>query len=725
MTQPLTLANIETLTKGGASGQVAVGGYTVLFHAQHGAVAVIAPPESQPTPRLRSLPILQRPRTVRGFLGRQDDVAAALTSIATALPVGVHGPPGIGKSTLLRHLANSAEAAAALPDGVVHLSARQEPAEDLLQSLFEVFYDCDVPCKPTPSQVRRFLLERKALVLLDDAELERDAAENLLDSAPECVFVLATRERCLWSECRAIGLGGLPQEDARSLFERELGRSLSAEEDAAFESLYDRLEGHPLRLMQTAVQVRDGRPLEEASPIDQSTDRRALAALPEEEKRLLSALAAVGGGPVGTSHLTTLADVADPLPVLDTLLDQKLVEANSPRYSLTGALPDLLAQSWDLSPWRQRALVHFVSWAEARRDEPAALLEEVGPLRHLLDWAATAGRHAEALRLGRALDASLAVAGRWRAWERVLQRVRAAAEALQDRATEGWALHQQGTRLLCLDEKPAARQLLGRALAIRESLHDRDGAAVTRHNLELMGPLPRAGSRPALSPLLAWIALAVLVLMVVGIRLWSSRSASTDIVGATESVVPISGETPPAASRKPARVRLDETTEVTTDTTTDPAEPPPPITTDQDHPEARADEPPVEIPAEKIAIPIIDLQGWCCAGGKVGRSTEAQCTSRQGGFFQRERSAAAACLMAGCCVDGAFKLGQTQEQCEEAEGTYMSALEVPDRCKQTQAGWCCLPGGALVQVSREDCLRGEGTFLQSKAEAQRKCGSSP
>jgi hypothetical protein len=429
MAQPLTSTNIEALIEGGVSGQVAVGNQNVQIHADHGAVVFMTPPGTLPAPRLRSLPILQRPRPVRGLVDRQADISSALAAIGTSLPVGFYGAPGIGKSILLRHLAYAIEGGA-LPDGVIHLSARQQPAEDLLQSLFDAFYACDVPYKPTAVQARQLLQSRKAFILLDDTELGREATEELLDSAPACAFVLATRERCLWGDCRAIGLGGLPPEDARALFERELGRSLTAEEAQAFESLYARLNGHPLHLLQAAAEVREGRPIAEPALIDEGPDPQSLAALTEEQRRVLSALAAVGGGPVGAAHLSALADVANPGPALNALLERKLVQSHSPRYSLTGNLPDLLPKALDLTPWRERALGYFIDWAEARRNEPTALLEEAGVLRRLLDWAAETGRHAEAMRLGRALDTALTVAGRWGAWEQTLERVRGASEVL-------------------------------------------------------------------------------------------------------------------------------------------------------------------------------------------------------------------------------------------------------------------------------------------------------
>jgi hypothetical protein len=559
MAQPLTPTNIEALIEGNVSGQIAVGNYNVQIHAEHGAVVHFTPPGQQPVPRLRTSPVLLRPRPVRGLVDRQEDVAAALAAVGSCLPVEVHGPPGIGKSTLLRHLAHSAEAGS-LRDGVVHLSARQQPAADLLQALFEAFYECDAPFKPTATQARHLLRDRKALILLDDCELGREAAEELLDTGPACAFVLASPERCLWGEGQAIHLGALPRDDARALFERELGRALSEEERSAFESLYTRLEGQPLRLLQAASQVREGRPVAEAVPIEEGTARRTLAPLPEEEKRLLSALAALGGGPIGAVHLGALADVPDPMPPLNNLLEHKLAQAHSPRYSLTGDLTSLLGSIWDLSPWCERALGYFTAWAEARREDRAALLEEAGTLRRLLDWATESGHHEQALQLGRALDAALAVSGRWDAWAQALERVRSAASVTGNRATEGWALHQLGSRLLCLDDQAGARDLLTQALAIRESLGDHNGAAVTRHNLGLLGLAPpppseppRVEAQPRPLPVLPWLAAVFLVflLMAGGVNWYFSHKNKVREEG-TETAEPnTSKETTPSASEEP------------------------------------------------------------------------------------------------------------------------------------------------------------------------------
>ncbi len=59
---------------------------------------------------------------------------------------------------------------------------------------------------------------------------------------------------------------------------------------------------------------------------------------------------------------------------------------------------------------------------------------------------------------------------------------------LGDRAAEAFFAHQQGTLALCQDQLDAAKRLLEHALELREQLGDRDGAAVTRHNLQLLQP---------------------------------------------------------------------------------------------------------------------------------------------------------------------------------------------------------------------------------------------
>ena len=56
-----------------------------------------------------------------------------------------------------------------------------------------------------------------------------------------------------------------------------------------------------------------------------------------------------------------------------------------------------------------------------------------------------------------------------------------------DLSNAGWALHQQGTRSLMLDDKREARRLLREARATRKGIGDTAGLKVTGGNLKLLG----------------------------------------------------------------------------------------------------------------------------------------------------------------------------------------------------------------------------------------------
>jgi hypothetical protein len=528
MAQPSPPAKIEAQIQGEISGQVAIGNYNIQIGSIHGGVVNIVQPEQQPRPWPRPTPVFLRPRPFPGLLDREAEVGTASAALQSAMPVEFHGQAGLGKTTLLRHLSHH-PAATSFPDGVVYLSARHQPMDDLLQSLFDAFYESDVPFKPTDVQVRHALQNKQALILLDDVNLARDEVEALMDVAPGCTFLLASPERSLWGEGRAMALRGLPPGDAQVLVERELGRSLTLEERTAVQALCTTLEGHPLRLLRAAAMAREeGRSLAEVarraqipSPVEALT-AETLNALPKSERQVLAALAALDGAPLPADHLAALTRHPNVAPVLEVLQGRGLVQAHSPRYSLAGALGEYLQQVWDLTPWADGVLAYFTTWAERHRSAPGRLLEEADAILQALKWAAGAGRWKEVLRLGWAVEGALALGRRWGAWAQVLQWVLQAARALADQAAEAWSLHQLGSRALCLGDAAAARTSLSQALRMREAIGDRAGAAVTRHNLNLLPgappapprkpPAPKAGPSPA-----AWLMLAASAVIGVGL----------------------------------------------------------------------------------------------------------------------------------------------------------------------------------------------------------------
>ncbi len=476
--------------------QIAIGNYMVQIGSIHGGVVNIAMPEEQAHWQPRLTPVLLRPRRFTGLLDRKPETSVAATVLHTAQPLEFYGQSGWGKTTLLRHLAYDLPTASC-PDGIVYLPAQQQPLTDLLQFLFEAFFESNIPARPTDAQIRHGLYQKRALILLDDVDLTRSDLDGLLDVAPHSAFFLASPERRLWGTAQTIALRGLPPEDALALLARELGRPFTTEEQAVAPTLCALLDGHPLHLLQVAALVRDqGKTLAEitcqlqlALP-HEALAAQLLAALSTSERRVVGVLALLSGAPLSLEHVSALTGLPDPAPVLEDLLQRHLLQAHSPRYSLTGVLAQQWPAAWDLTPLAERVLTYFTRWAE-QQPSVDRLLAETDTLRQILAWAVKSARWPETLRLARASEGALSLSGRWGAWAEMLQSGLQAAEALGDRAAKAWVWHQLGTRALCLDDVATARIALSRALRLRETLGDYAGAEVTRHNLTLLlGPPP-------------------------------------------------------------------------------------------------------------------------------------------------------------------------------------------------------------------------------------------
>src|SRR3954469_24770964 len=104
-------------------GDVSIGNYTLRIGTLNGGVVNIAPPQQhQQAPQARPTPVRLLPRKSPGLLDRKQETSIATSTLLSSSPTELHGPPGIGKTRLLRHLAYQ-QFDSACPDGVVCLSA--------------------------------------------------------------------------------------------------------------------------------------------------------------------------------------------------------------------------------------------------------------------------------------------------------------------------------------------------------------------------------------------------------------------------------------------------------------------------------------------------------------------------------------------------------------------------------------------------------------------------
>jgi PASTA domain len=485
-------------------------------------------------------PLESRPRRFADHVDRDSEAAEALAGATQHGAANVYGEPGIGKSRLLSHAANTPEAAS-LPDGIAYVQAQEAPLDDVLQRLFEEFYDCgSPPVRPSRSRLRRELSGRQALVVVDGLELGQEDARAVLEAAPSCSFLVASTERRLWDAAPVL-LAGFELPYALDLIEQELGRALTAEERPNAERLCEALAGHPWRIREAVARARDeGRSLADAARALGPAD--LLEALTVEERGVLAGLAGAGGGPVGLAHVRELSAAEDVEAVLEDLERRHLVESHSARFSLAGALRPEIEARWDLEARREHAIEHYADWSERHRGEPE-VAEERPAVLDLLRWARRTGRDAAAIRLGRAVDPALAASGQFGSWGEAVDVVLGAARRRGASLDEAWALHQRGTLTACVTGPELGVPDLEAARDLRERIGDHQGEAATRHNLDVVRSIVGGGGGgggghgPAFYVTLAFLGALAVALGVVGGLLAYDR-LSGDNGSATTTTTP-------------------------------------------------------------------------------------------------------------------------------------------------------------------------------------------
>lgn len=425
------------------------------------------------------------PPSFANSVDREDEAQAILDAAAPGAPVNVTGARDIGKTWAILRALNSEDPARA--GGALYTDA-PGPLDDVMQNLFEAWYECDPPIKRSTSQLRRDLRDVCGLVALDSVELERDGAQKLALMVPGCALVIASQERVLW-DGTSVAIGGLKGEYALAVVEQEFGRALSPDEQDGARRVCVALDGHPFRIREAIAAAREsGRSIEELASELNAPDPNAILVLDKLKaagvggRRLVAPLALVGNATLGREHLRAIADVPDFDAALSSSLRRHDAQAHSPRYSIGTTLG---SAQMNTEPAGERALAHFTNWADEMRTEPSELLTEAPALLALLRWAVDSGRLDPAIRLGRAVDHALALGRRFGAWAQVLEIVLAAARGTGDRDAEAWALHQLGTRAICLGDLATGSAMLSEAAEMRRRLGDHEAAELSAHNLAI------------------------------------------------------------------------------------------------------------------------------------------------------------------------------------------------------------------------------------------------
>jgi hypothetical protein len=197
------------------------------------------------------------------------------------------------------------------------------------------------------------------------------------------------------------------------------------------------------------------------------------------------------GTPAGTAILEADGREPEDVQALQGALKEDKGVAPEPRdAALADAATALVDEASDATSKAERATRLFTELAEGRIDAQS-LSGEIPALLDLLERLDREGRWSEALRLARALSGLLGLMMRWVELVRSLRIALRAAEKLGDLRAIGWAMHELGTLHLGAEKAPAAERRLGQAHEIRRRAGDREGLAVTEHNLQALCRLMR------------------------------------------------------------------------------------------------------------------------------------------------------------------------------------------------------------------------------------------
>ncbi|NXY97533.1 ATP-binding protein [Streptomyces sp. BR123] len=455
-----------------ATGPVIAGHHNVVVDAHHGSTVTLLMEPQRPRPVRREhigLPPRRRPAP----LGRESELATLAEALRGGEPVELWGPPGIGKSTLLRHAALTLEPG---PDGVVFLSATHREAGDLAQEIFEACYEA-AGYAPSGPELRRLMAGLRVTVYIDNAELTTEELRDLMDAVPDASFVFAGRERALPGESVALELAGLDRGAGVQLLSREAGIPTPASDGPAGE-LWKASAGHPLLLVRAAALTRrDGTgagvlpapgALADLVPLLLGQlDPDALGGL-----RLLATLSDAELAPV---HVGALAGVPDPAGVCGRLAALGLAEATERGYRCTADAARVLRERHPVGFPVERLCDYFARWATRRTTRPEQIADHARALEIAAELAERAGRPDLAVSVAWAASPGLVRSLRFGSWGRVLHRGRIAARQSGDQQALAYFTHEEGIRKLLTGRRVLAGVLLGEAAVLWRQLGDTAG----------------------------------------------------------------------------------------------------------------------------------------------------------------------------------------------------------------------------------------------------------
>ncbi|MFF3914580.1 ATP-binding protein [Streptomyces sp. NPDC001852] len=471
------------------------------------------------------------------LLERQDERERLVRLLARGRSVRLTGPGGSGRSALLDLVAEDCLDLA--PDGVVRLTGFHRTVSDLLHDLFHAVYDAPRH-RPDPDELRVLVREIGAVVVLDDIEFGGTALDELLDTTPECAFLIAaTPDVPAPSEGSAVEevfLSGLDRAGGVEILERAVGRVLTEEEANWAGDLWFESEGLPLRFVQAGAllqqreelrastgavdeygvfeDVRDaGEPaLEPADEVPLPSLGEAAAPAPLLASRLsasaraaLRFAVALGGEVPHQAHLPALIGDTHADAALGELARCGLVSPVGARYRLAAGVQTQLEAAGYADDAPAQALAaaeHYTWWAGHPSVTPQRVCAEADAVLAALavivphPAPSAEGEENRAVRLARTAAPAFAAGLHFSAWERALRSGAEASRLAGEVSEQAYFHHELGVLALCFGQLDRARAELEASIGLRGALADKRGTTAGRRALALVAD--RSGDVPGI-----------------------------------------------------------------------------------------------------------------------------------------------------------------------------------------------------------------------------------
>ncbi|MFJ3666430.1 ATP-binding protein [Streptomyces sp. NPDC090106] len=529
--------------------QLVSGDYLLTVNPVDGSEMEICPPGERPAPP-RKLGAAERaevdraakPPTPPGqdrpappLLARQDERERLVRLLARGRSVRLTGPGGSGRTALLDLVAE--DCADLAPDGVIRLTGFDRTLDDLPHDLFYAVFEAPLH-RPAPDELRRHVREIGAVVVLDDVEFGGAALDELIDSTPECAFLIAATPDVpapsADSAIEEVFLSGLDRAGGVELLERGVGRVLTEEESQWAGDLWFESEGLPLRFVQAGALLRQRDELRASSdafdefgvfqeaqvdapyaagdghdvPLPSLAEGAAPAALlaarlSESARAALRFAVALDGEVPHQAHLPALVGDTHADAALGELLGCALVSPVGTRYRLAaGVQTQLEAAGYDEDIEEQAlaAAQHYAWWSGHPSVTPERVCAEadavLAALARLVPVTAPPAEDEESVtvRLARTAAPAFAAGLHWSAWERSLRLGAEASRLAGEVGEQAYFQHELGILALCADHLDVARAELEASIALRGALADKRGAVAGRRALALVAD--RAGDTP-------------------------------------------------------------------------------------------------------------------------------------------------------------------------------------------------------------------------------------